>query len=95
MPTLLKDDTGVPIPQYMNENGTGFESMQGKDGAINATVAGLLEAIDALKTVVDTISTIAADTKTAVEAIQATTVSIKEACETIATNTTPEVAPTE
>lgn len=53
MATLLKDDAGVPIPQYMNESGTGFESMQGAGGAINAQVAGLLDSLASIVAAVD------------------------------------------
>ena len=86
MATLLKDDTGVPIPQYMTESGTGFEGMTGTDGAINVKSPSLLASIEALKATVDSLNTAVNNLLPLVEAI-------KTACETTATNTTP-VSPT-
>lgn len=82
MATLLKDDTGVPIPQYMTESGTGFEGMTGTDGAINVKSPSLLASIEALKVTVDSINTTVDNLLPLLEAI-------KTACETTATNTTP------
>lgn len=64
MATLLKDDAGIPIPQYTNPQGNGFEPMQGAGGAINARVDGLLEAIARLKEAVDTLVADNAELKT-------------------------------
>lgn len=82
MATLLKDDTGVPIPQYMTESGTGFEGMTGTDGAINVKSPSLLASIEALKATVDSLNTTVGNLLPLVE-------SIKTAAETTATNTTP------
>lgn len=82
MATLLKDDTGVPIPQYMTESGTGFEGMTGTDGAINVKSPSLLASIEALKATVDSMNTTVGNLLPLLDAI-------KTACETTATNTTP------
>lgn len=82
MATLLKDDTGVPIPQYMTESGTGFESMTGNDGAINIKSPTLTASIEALQATVEALKTTVDNLTPLIEAI-------KTACETTATNTTP------
>lgn len=99
MATLLKDDTGVPIPQYMTESGTGFEGMTGTNGAINVKSPSLLASIEALKATVDSLNTtvdnllpLVESIKTVAETIVTNTAlleAIKTACETTATNTTP------
>lgn len=82
MATLLKDDTGVPIPQYMTESGTGFESMTGNDGAINIKSPTLTASIEALQATVEALKTTVDNLTPLIEAI-------KTACETTATNTMP------
>lgn len=82
MATLLKDDTGVPIPQYMTESGTGFESMTGNDGAINIKSPTLTASIEALQATVEALKTTVDNLTPLIEAI-------KTACETTAANTTP------
>lgn len=96
MATLLKDDAGVPIPQYMNSAGNGFEGMTGKDGAINAQIDGLIDALAAIKTATDATTSTVNELKEAVSAIKtlcetltADNVDIKVSLATIATNTTP------
>lgn len=42
MATLLKDDNGIPIPQYANALGA-YEPMKGADGSINANVPQLVD----------------------------------------------------
>lgn len=48
MPTLLKDDAGIPIPQYSNNIDSGFEPMRGENGAIYAYVAQLNDVLTAI-----------------------------------------------
>lgn len=48
MATLLKDDAGIPIPQYSNNLDSSFEPMRGENGAIYAYVAQLNDVIAAI-----------------------------------------------
>lgn len=63
MATLLKDDAGIPIPQYMNDL-EAFESLHGESGMLLvkdeqlANVISLLQSISAkLTTIIEHLDT--------------------------------------
>ena len=50
MATLLKDDGGIPIPQYANAQGD-FESSRGADGALYVHDSQLVTILDRIETI--------------------------------------------
>lgn len=84
MATLLKDDAGIPIPQYQNALGE-FEPSKGAEGAFNVNDAQLATLIDRVETIQNRVATLGqdiSDLKTAVASIASamtTIVSLLEA----------------
>lgn len=79
MATLLKDDAGIPIPQYVNGLGN-FEEMHGMNGAIMAYVAQLdtvLASVQTIQNRVDTSNTQLGKIVTALTSIDETLKEIK------------------
>lgn len=60
MATLLKDDAGIPIPQYQNALGE-FEPSKGAEGAFNVNDAQLATLIDRVETIQNRVATIVTD----------------------------------
>lgn len=72
MATLLKDDAGIPIPQYQNTLGE-FEPSKGADGAFKVNDAQIATLIDRVETIQNRVATIVTDVaaiKTDVAAIK-------------------------
>jgi len=44
MAILIKDDNGVPAPQYLNAGGSAYEALRGASGAMSVAVAAALPA---------------------------------------------------
>lgn len=70
MATLLKDDAGIPIPQYQNSLGE-FEPSKGAEGAFNVNDAQLATLIDRVETIQNSVATIGTDV-TAIKAVLGT-----------------------
>lgn len=78
MATLLKDDAGIPIPQYQNSLGE-FEPSKGAEGAFNVNDVQLATLIDRVETIQNRVATLAAD----VVSIKMDVASIESAMATI------------
>lgn len=69
MSVLLKDDTGVPIPQYMTNDGNSFEAIKGANGAYNVVAPAVVEAVEALAAITTNILAVATQQKELLESI--------------------------
>lgn len=69
MSVLLKDDTGVPIPQYMTNDGSGFEAIKGANGAYNVVAPTVVDAVEALAGIATNILAVATQQKELLESI--------------------------
>lgn len=78
MATLLKDDGGIPVPQYANAQGD-FEPSHGADGALYVKDAQLATILDRIETIQNRVATQNQD----VSDIKAAVVSIASALTTI------------
>lgn len=56
MATLLKDDGGIPVPQYANAQGD-FEPSHGADGALYVKDAQLATILDRIETIQNRVAT--------------------------------------
>ena len=57
MATLLKDDAGIPIPQYQNALGE-FEPSKGAEGAFNVTDAQLVSVLSSVQIIQNRVATL-------------------------------------
>lgn len=69
MSVLLKDDTGVPIPQYMTNDGSSFEAIKGANGAYNVVAPAVVDAVEALSAIATNILAVATQQKELLESI--------------------------
>lgn len=94
MATLLKDDGGIPIPQYANAQGD-FESSHGADGALYVHDGQLVNILDRIETIQNRVATQnqdIADIKTAVVSIASAMAAIVSLLEAPLQDITRDVA---
>lgn len=94
MATLLKDDAGIPIPQYQNSLGE-FEPSKGAEGAFNVNDAQLVTLIDRVETIQNRVATLGqdiSDLKTAVASIASAMTTIVRLLEAPLQDITRDVA---
>ena len=101
MATLLKDDGGIPVPQYANAQGD-FEPSHGADGALyvhDGQLATLLDRVSNIMNEVDrhgvdlgAIKSDIADIKTAVISLASTMTTIVSLLEALLQDITRDVA---